>query len=1192
MFEELGKILADAGLLHLPVEEEDLVDFLWLARRVPSGPAAPLAAHLPRATAPQPSPPDPVPSSRTTDDDAVFPAAERLPAALSAPAREPARRVGVVSRPVGPSAAAEAVRTPGTRALGPSLPLGRALRPLKRLVANHRRTEFDEEATAERQADTGVTYPVLRPERERWLRLVLIIDSGVSMLLWERHCAEFRAHLEHSGAFREVQTYQIRYDTDGAGIRLGPPWSTATATRPADTVVDGSGRTMVLVVTDGAAAAWSDGRLRPLLEAWARRGPTAVVHTLPRRLWAGSGVGADTWRVTSPRPGAPNTAWAVADQLFPPEVAPPPSVPVPVLELTADSLATWTAVNTVVGRPVPVPLWTAPRPRAAGDARPAVPVTDFARAASPEALRLAAHLAAMAPVTVPVMRLVHTCLDQGQDPTPLAEVLLGGLLHALPPVRDIPSSGRHRLFDFTPQVKDLLLDAVPTAELIDCARRVGDLIESLAGRSSDFPAWPLDPDSATTAAPFAYLGPEFQARLGLRDVPGYDSTPAPSSFGGSLRLLFDSLGIDGYDFMADADMSPAELDGYFEGRVLPPWHLVTELWNTLATRFGEQTPEEKDRLRAEYAEAVLSKSTAEVRGAFDRVRRAGLPPGAGLLLPHLIHFVDPHSGALRGEGTYRDEREVTEDLWRFLRARGIEVVRERRGRAGRSDGLVWLEDGQRYVVKVSHRGSPFTWPGIGGTPDTDGSVPVVFVVAVDDDDKPDGPLPVDDCVVVARADGRADSVAPVVWLRLQNGVPALQQRVCVAVDIVGFSDLPESAQMRLWEIKDTILVEAARAAGVAADEFRLESRGDGAVMLLPPGVDESATLPAFLDGLGEALRRTRAAGDPMRLRVAVHQGPAVADPFSTGETVVHTARLLDSAVLRAAVDADRDADLAVVVSDPLCRKVPALQEHFQRVRVDLKNYRAWAWLRPALPERPRPPGLPDRSRSNAVLVGAGVYDELPELPQVLNGLRDLAGVLTDPSDGAFARDRTAVLANPESTEQVLDEVRRSAAAAEDTLLVYLAGHGLFDPVNGDLSLAVRDTRPHSTVMAVPVDHVRDAVRDSQARHKMIILDCYYAGAARIDSLPGVLNIEPFPNDVLMMAASAQDTPAPSGGGYTAFTGGLIDILNNGLPDGPEVISLDLLFREADRRLGARGLRRPTLGGDAAGGVGLARNRAR
>lgn len=1178
MFEELRQVLGpEAGL---PMEQEELLDVLWLAARIPSRRAAPLATHAPQAL--DPRPPDAEPARRDADEEPDAPAltgsrGRKGQGEGKGEAARLAPHLAVASGPLAAEPPTGALWTPGARALGPTLALGRALRPLKRRVPSRRRTELDEAATADLQADTRVPQLVLRAKPERWLRLALIIDGGVSMPLWQRQCAELKGLFERSGAFRQVETHQIRYDTEGAAVRLGRPWTTDPPTRPADTVSDASGRTMVLVVTDGATPAWRDGRLRPVLEGWARCGPTAVLHTLPRRLWAGSGVRADTWHVTSPRPGAANAAWTVTDQVLPPSVAPPPPVPVPVLELTPAGFATWAAVNTLVGRPVPVRLWAPHLSRSPVGEPVPVSVRDFARAASPEALRLAAHLAAMAPVTVPVMQLVHSCLDQRQGSAPLAEVFLGGLVQPLPRSGDVRLTGRHRLFDFTPEAKDLLLDAVPTAELLDCSRRVGERIESLIGRSSDFPAWPLDRDETETATPFAYLGPAMQARLGVRGEAsgGVEISPPTEETGfawvggdgleASVRLLSEELGVPVLD-------------------VVPPrWDVVMSLVDSVAASRGEPPEGVRPRLREQYLDMVLPLCAQAVRDVFARVRRA--PHDTDVLLLHLLTYVHD-----RPTVAPLSETEIAEDLTRYLDERGLHLDRERRlgPWTERRHDLLWRVEDRYCPVEIKGAGSPFGWPDRSRVaeymaPLVD-AAPTGFLMMVDDDEKPDGAVSLDACV----------SVWPdlsVVGLRFQNRAPADQShlpgnhRICIAIDIVGYGRMGARTRTRMREALGDVLDHAVRMTGVARRAWVREDRGDGFLVLLPHGVDEARVVRGFVDGLTQGLEHAHEQGTRMRVRVAMDLGiAAMGERGALGEAVLRATRLADSAVLRRC-----RADAALLVSEPLYASVPELHGRLRRVRIEDNGLQTWAWLQPDPPDHLE---LPDRDRSNAVLIGAGSYEELPDLPQVLRGLVDLSDLLSDPSDGSFAPGRTTVMANPESRGQILEVVERAAAAAEDVLLVYFAGHSVFDSVNGDLSLAVRDTPPHSPVMAVSTDEIRAAVGRSPARHKVVVLDCYYSGAAGVDSLPGVFNIVPYPGDVLFMAASAQDARTPSGALYTTFTGELIDILRHGLGGGPEVISLDLLYAEVQHRLRARNLRQPTLMGDNPAGVGIARNRAR
>ncbi|MFF0592213.1 caspase, EACC1-associated type [Streptomyces antibioticus] len=1153
MFEELCRILGDAGR---PLEPEDLLDVLWLADRIPSGPKAPLAGHAPRAADPPapatgPTPPD-APAD-TGPDVRTEPAAETTEPA----ARRTSSHLPVVSGPFATETPGEALWTPGARALGPTLPLGRALRPLKRRVPSRRHSELDEVATADLQADTRTPQVVLRGRPERWLRLALIIDDGVSMLLWERQCAELKALLERSGAFRQVDTYQIRYGDDGydgdagtgtGGVRLGRPWSLSPETRPADSVADVSGRTMVLVVTDGAAAAWREGRLRPVLERWARCGPTAVVHTLPRRLWAGSGVRADTWQVTSPRPGAPNSAWTVRDPVLPPSVAPPPPVPVPVLDLTPADFAAWAAVTTVVGRPVPVRLWTPQPARPPAEEPGRISVRDFGRAASPEAVRLAAHLAAMAPVTVPVMQLVHACLDPRQGAAPLAEVVLGGLVQPLPSTGDARFTGRHRLFDFTAEAKDLLLDAVPTAELLACSRLVGERIESLLGRSSDFTAWPLSGEGAAT--PFAYLGPALQARLGVAGEVVTETVDVRRLSGDglaeSLRLLCDALSWHSPGWAEGGDLPPLRLAGYLDGTVLPDWGFVTTLVD-LVTGFEPDLPADLwDRLRAQYVEAMLSACDEEVRRAFDRSRMG--PPHADLLLLHLLLYMHTKSGAAG-----MAEAEIAEDLARFLGGRGLPL--ERKSLRVRHD-LIWDFGGGHCIVEIRRSRLPFDWTGVMQFARSLGmsTADVGFFVAVDDSVLSDGPVPLEECVVT---DAEPTVGGPVVGLRFQNGpqTASVAARVCIVVDVVGQHVLQES----LWEVLD----HAVRAAGVSRDACLRQDRGDGALVLLPLGVDESRAVPGFIDGLAQGLR-----GRSMRLRVAMDRGVVEVRQFGViGDVVIRASRLVDSAHLR-----ETRSAYGLLVSDSLYEDVPALRGRFRRVRVDFTDYRAWAWLEDGL----RLPDLPDPSRSNAVLIGAGAYAELPALPQVEAGLHALANLLTNPGSGAFSRQRTTVMANPESREKLLAAVRSAAESAEDTLLVYFAGHSFDDSVSGGLRLAVYHTQPNAPRSAVWFDHIWRELRDSAARYKVIVLDCCYSGATGSEYLPGVFNVQTDPGDVTILAAYDRTAIAPSGDRYTAFTGALIHVLANGVDDGPEPISVDLLYQEVRRRLAAQGLPQPTL----------------
>ncbi|RNG19291.1 hypothetical protein EEJ42_24980 [Streptomyces botrytidirepellens] len=421
------------------------------------------------------------------------------------------------------------LRVPEDKALHQELSIGRALRPLKQHRPNPLKREFDEVATAAALAETGLPDVVTRPARERWLDLALVVDDGTSMLLWRRLAAELRTVLQRSGAFRVVRVLGLHTRGATAPALRTRPYDPDAPHLPTTALSDPSGHTLVLVVSDGVGAAWRDGRMGQVLARWAGVGPTAVVHALPPRLWDSSGIRTRRWQVRTRRPGSANADWAVADPVLPSALARFDGVPVPVLEPEAGPLADWARLIASASGTAVLPLLAPPR-GAPVAARPApVPSTAdelgrvqlFRDAASPEAYRLAAHLSAVAPLPVPVMRMVQKAVDGRSDTGRLAEVFLGGLMRPVEPPASAgpdPLPPEHRPFAFTDAAQQALLGAVPLAELVATSRTIGRRLEELAGRSPDFPAW-LAHTAGTDrlppgARPFSTVERRLAARLG------------------------------------------------------------------------------------------------------------------------------------------------------------------------------------------------------------------------------------------------------------------------------------------------------------------------------------------------------------------------------------------------------------------------------------------------------------------------------------------------------------------------------------------------------------------------------------------------------------------------------------------------------------------------------------------------------
>jgi hypothetical protein len=288
------------------------------------------------------------------------------------------------------------------------------------------------------------------------------------------------------------------------------------------------------------------------------------------------------------------------------------------------------------------------------------------------------------------------------------------------------------------------------------------------------------------------------------------------------------------------------------------------------------------------------------------MRRRAVPEHAELLLAHLLLYVHLRTPVSPGA----TDGDVVLDLWRFLEERGI--------------------DPETYPLDVQRsRSLFFTWPPLPVRPDSS----VVLLLVVDESaELTEKPSSYDECVKLLES----PAGGPVIGLRLRTTAarsglrPAPADAVWVAVEAVGPAGLNDAAQLREMETLSAIIEAALRTAGLRLDACRIQHRGDGLTVLLPPEPDKASVVPAFIEALVEGLANMRRQDWPTRLRIAM------------GEDAVRVSRLLDSAVLREAMAAQPEAPYGLIVSEPLYESVPALRGRLQRVRVDLKEYRAWS----------------------------------------------------------------------------------------------------------------------------------------------------------------------------------------------------------------------------------------------------------
>lgn len=244
--------------------------------------------------------------------------------------------------------------------------------------------------------------------------------------------------------------------------------------------------------------------------------------------------------------------------------------------------------------------------------------------------------------------------------------------------------------------------------------------------------------------------------------------------------------------------------------------------------------------------------------------------------------------------------------------------------------------------------------------------------------------------------------------------------------------------------------------------------------------------------------------------------------------------------------------------------------------------------------------LPDRHRSRVVLIGASQYSDpkLPDLPAVHRTITDLAELFTDQYYGLVPEEHCTVLLDEGDLRTVGQRLRMAVDEAEDLLLVYYAGHGLVSGRRHDLYLALPDSEWSGPEFnSLDYDKLRNAVLDSPAKNKLVILDCCFSGRAVTDSLAGgdaaeLGQLDVAGTYVLTSAQRDQVALALPGEDHTAFSGRFMRLLREGVVGGPELLTVEDLYKRLRTLMEAEGLSVPlNRGAGTASQIALGVNRS-
>jgi hypothetical protein len=237
----------------------------------------------------------------------------------------------------------------------------------------------------------------------------------------------------------------------------------------------------------------------------------------------------------------------------------------------------------------------------------------------------------------------------------------------------------------------------------------------------------------------------------------------------------------------------------------------------------------------------------------------------------------------------------------------------------------------------------------------------------------------------------------------------------------------------------------------------------------------------------------------------------------------------------------------------------------------------------------------DYSQSRAVVVGTWDFREFQRLPAAKRSFQRFAGMLTGPLCG-WPNGSVTRVPNEPHPGNIGDLLIKEFKAARDVALFYYVGHGQIDSQN-ELCLALtgseRRDEDRRAATSLTFTAVRDALLKSEARTKIIILDCCFAGQVILklnvlsgaatnvvadEDLSSLLVDKARTNGAYVMAAAGpyteaqheQTGPRPQ----TYFTKHLVDLVERGIVGGPPELTLGALYGSLEQSLVADGRPHP------------------
>jgi uncharacterized caspase-like protein len=219
----------------------------------------------------------------------------------------------------------------------------------------------------------------------------------------------------------------------------------------------------------------------------------------------------------------------------------------------------------------------------------------------------------------------------------------------------------------------------------------------------------------------------------------------------------------------------------------------------------------------------------------------------------------------------------------------------------------------------------------------------------------------------------------------------------------------------------------------------------------------------------------------------------------------------------------------------------------------------------------------DPSKTRIVLIGSTKSESdpinLPALPAVANNIEALKRIFADGEIVGVDSSCIETIIDPQNAPQLLVRLARIARQAEDTLVVYYAGHGMksFEE-NGLFLCTLETTQEESHLNGVEFNRIRQIIFGSPAAKKILIFDCCYSGEINSEEMGGSAESLIASNIKIKGTYSIASGPRNRlsysfpGDRYTGFSGELINVLENGIPENVEYLTLNRIYELLKARI--------------------------